>query len=153
MAKDFRFSRSTTIAASSERIHALIDDFHEWRQWSPWEGLDEGMSRDYSGAPTGVGAVYDWKGNRKAGRGRMEILESSGQHVGVDLDFSAPMRAHNRIDFNLTPAGSGTEVEWVMTGPQNLVMGLMSRFWSMDKMLGPDFERGLGKLKQVAEQV
>ena len=152
MAKDFRFSRSISVAAPTERVHALIDDFHEWPKWSPWEGLDPDLHRDYSGPATGVGAVYSWKGNRKAGQGRMEILESSAEHLAVDLDFSAPMRARNRIDFILTPSGSNTEVEWVMTGPQNVVMGLMSKVWSMDKMLGPDFERGLGQLKQAAER-
>ncbi len=151
MAKDFRFSRSTSIAAPLERLHALINDFHEWPKWSPWEGLDPQMARDYSGAGCGVGAVYAWKGDRHAGEGRMEMLESSAEHLSVDLDFSAPMRAHNRIDFTLTQAGPVTEVEWVMTGPQNFVMGLMSRFWSMDKMLGPDFERGLNQLKAAAE--
>ncbi|MEO7130338.1 MAG: SRPBCC family protein [Dermatophilaceae bacterium] len=152
MAKDFRFSRSTSIAAPPERVHALIDDFHEWPKWSPWDGLDPHMSRQYSGPATGVGAVYAWQGNGKAGQGRMEILESSADHVVVDLDFAAPMRARNRIDFTLTPTGPGTEVEWVMTGPQNFVMGLMSKLWSMDKMLGPDFDRGLAALKRAAEQ-
>lgn len=151
MAKDFRFSRSRSIAAPPERLHALINDFHEWPKWSPWESLDPQMARNYSGAAAGVGAVYAWKGDRHAGEGRMEMLESSADHLAVDLDFAAPMRARNRIDFTLKPAGPVTEVEWVMTGPQNFVMGLMSKIWSMDKMLGPDFERGLAQLKAAAE--
>lgn len=151
MAKNFRFSRSTSIAAPPWRVHALLNDLHEWPTWSPWEKSDPGMSRHYSGTRTGVGAVYAWKGDRQAGEGRMEILESSARHLAVDLDFAAPMRARNRIDFTLTPAGQNTEVEWVMTGPQNVVMGLMSKIWSMDKMLGPDFVRGLEQLKRAAE--
>lgn len=154
MAKDFRFSRSTWVDAPAHRVHALLNDLHEWPRWSPWEKKDPGLSRHYSGKRTGVGAVYAWRGDRQAGEGRMEILESSAQHVAVDLDFAAPMRARNRIEFTLTPtgkSGSCTEVEWVMTGPQNVVMGLMSRIWSMDKVLGPDFERGLTALKSAAE--
>jgi hypothetical protein len=38
-----------------------------------------------------------------------------------------------------------------MTGPQNAVMRLMSRFWSMEKLVGPDFEKGLARLKAAAE--
>ena len=38
-----------------------------------------------------------------------------------------------------------------MTGPQNFVMRLMSKVWSMEKMIGPDLEKGLTQLKQVAE--
>jgi hypothetical protein len=72
--------------------------------------------------------------------------------VGIDLVFAAPMKAHNLVDFELTPAdAAGTRVDWVMTGPQNLVMRLMSRVHSMDKMIGPDLEKGLRQLKQAAE--
>jgi uncharacterized protein YndB with AHSA1/START domain len=151
--KSFHLSRETTIAAPAERIHALINDFHEWRSWSPWEGLDPNMERAYDGPSSGLGAVYAWKGNSKAGEGRMEIIDSQPQQVGVDLLFAAPMKAHNRVDFTLTPVDGGqrTHVEWAMTGPQNLVMRLMSKVWSMEKMIGPDLERGLSQLKQVAE--
>lgn len=151
MAKNFHVSRSIEIAAPPERIVPLLVDFHEWRKWSPWEESDPNLERDYSGASSGVGATYAWRGNSQAGAGRMEVLEVDDSHVGVDLHFSAPMRAHNRIDFNLAPAGDRTRVEWVMTGPQNFVMRLMSVFWKMDKMVGPDFEKGLATLKTVAE--
>ena len=151
--KTFRIIRETTIASAPERVHRLLDDFHEWPAWSPWEGLDPAMERAYDGPSSGLGAVYAWKGNSKAGEGRMEIIESQPQQVGVDLLFAAPMKAHNRVDFTLTPAdgGQATHVEWAMTGPQNFVMKLMSKIWSMEKMIGPDLETGLAKLKQVAE--
>ncbi|MBW8731982.1 MAG: SRPBCC family protein [Terrabacter sp.] len=149
--KSFHISRETTIAAPPERIHALVNDLHEWQAWSPWEGLDPAMERTYAGPTSGVGAVYAWRGNSKAGEGRMEILESEPQHLAVDLLFAAPMKAHNRVDFTLTPVGGGTRVEWAMTGPQNLVMRLMSKVWSMEKLIGPDFEKGLAQLKRTAE--
>ncbi|NUO90928.1 MAG: SRPBCC family protein [Dermatophilaceae bacterium] len=149
--KSFLITRETTIAAPPERIHALLDDFHEWQKWSPWEGLDPAMDRTYAGAGSGVGAVYAWKGNSKAGEGRMEILESEKRHVGVDLLFAAPMKAHNRVDFTLTPVADGTRVQWAMTGPQNVVMRIMSRFWSMEKLVGPDMDKGLAQLKRAAE--
>ncbi|MCU1536540.1 MAG: Polyketide cyclase/dehydrase [Humibacillus sp.] len=150
----FHLSRETTISAPPERVHALLDDFRQWRSWSPWEGLDDHLERDYSGPQSGVGAVYAWRGNRKAGEGRMELLVSEPLHVGVDLLFSAPMKAHNRVDFTLTPVDEGraTHLAWVMTGPQNLVMRLMSKVYSLEKMIGPDLERGLAQLKTVAEK-
>jgi uncharacterized protein YndB with AHSA1/START domain len=149
--KTFRVSRETTVAAPPERVHALINDLHEWQKWSPWEGLDPAMDRAYAGPSSGVGATYAWKGHRQAGEGRMEITGSDPEHVGVDLLFAAPMKAHNQVDFTLTPTGDGTRVEWAMSGPLNFVMRMMSRFWSMDKMVGRDFEKGLAQLKRVAE--
>ena len=149
--KTFHVSRETTIAAPPERVHSLINDLHEWQKWSPWEGRDPSMDRAYAGPETGLGATYAWKGNRQAGEGRMEITESEPRHVGVDLLFAAPMKAHNKVDFTLTPVTDATRVEWAMTGPQNFVMRLMSRFWSMERMIGPDFEKGLRQLKSAAE--
>ena len=154
MAKEFHITRSIEIAAPVGRILPLITDLRAWQGWSPWEGLDPNLERTYGGPDHGVGQTYAWKGNSQAGSGRMEILEVSDRHVGIDLLFSAPMRAHNRIVFTLTPSpgGATTGVEWAMTGPQNLVMRLMSAFWKMEKMVGPDLEKGLARLKATAEQ-
>jgi carbon monoxide dehydrogenase subunit G len=151
MAKDFRVSRSIEIAAPPARILPLITDLRAWQRWSPWEGLDSMLERTYAGAESGVGAIYGWRGNSKAGEGRMEIVESTTDRVGIDLLFAAPMKAHNRVDFELTPTESGTRVDWVMTGPQNLVMRVMSKVYSMEKMIAPDLEKGLRQLKAAAE--
>ena len=59
----FRLERSTRIQAPPEKVFALLDDFHRWAEWSPWERLDPDLKRSFSGADRGVGAVYDWTGN------------------------------------------------------------------------------------------
>ena len=38
-----------------------------------------------------------------------------------------------------------------MTGDQTFLTRVMGFFRSMDKAIGPDFEKGLNKLKTVAE--
>ena len=86
----FRIERSILIAAPAERIQPLIADFRSWRNWSPWENKDPGMSRTLSGAEAGVGAAYAWEGNKDIGAGRMEILESSPQRILIKLDFLRP---------------------------------------------------------------
>ena len=45
----FRLERSTVIAAPPEKVFALIDNFHHWSQWSPWEHIDPALKRSYSG--------------------------------------------------------------------------------------------------------
>ncbi len=54
--------------------------------------------------------------------------------------------------FDLAPEGQATRVTWTMTGPMTLMTRVMGIFKSMDKMIGPDFEKGLARLKQAAEQ-
>ena len=66
---DFTMSRSIHVQAAPARIHALLDDFHQWQRWSPWEGLDPDLHREYSGPAAGVGSTYHWSGNKKAGEG------------------------------------------------------------------------------------
>lgn len=147
----FRIERKTSIKAPPARIQALLDDFREWRKWSPWEELDPNLRRDYSGPQKGVGATYAWQGNNKAGQGRMEILESSPEQVRIQLDFLKPFKASNVAEFTLTPNGKETSLNWAMNGAQPFMVKLMSIFYDMEKMVGPDFEKGLAKIKQVAE--
>ena len=60
----FRVERSATIQASPERIFPLINDFHRWQAWSPYERKDPAMGRSYEGPKTGEGAVYGWNGKQ-----------------------------------------------------------------------------------------
>lgn len=147
----FRLERSILIAAPAERIHPLIADFRSWRSWSPWENKDPGMARTLSGAESGVGAAYAWEGNKDIGAGRMEILESSPQRILIKLDFLRPFEAHNVAEFTLRPEGQGTRVTWAMSGPQPFIGKLMSLVFSLERMVGPDFEAGLATLKHQAE--
>ena len=147
----YEVSRSASIAADPARVHALVDDFHQWRQWSPWEDLDPDLVRTYGGADHGVGATYSWKGNRKAGQGSMEITGSTPERVEVALAFLKPFKSESVVVFTIAPAAGGTEVTWTMSGEQKGMAGLFGRIVSMDKLVGKDFERGLARLKAAAE--
>jgi len=65
-------------------------------------------------AAGGKGAICEWQGNKKVGRGRMEILESDAPgRIVIKLDFFAPFEAHNTAEFILTPQGpERTDVSW-----------------------------------------
>jgi len=153
MADTYKVERSVTIDAPLERIYGEISDFHRWRSWSPWEGLDPDLKRTYSGADSGIGAVYLWSGNRKAGQGRMEITEvSEPSKVQIDLLFEKPFKATNQIVITVLQEGSDARVTWSMTGQKTILTKAMGIFKSMDKMVGPDFEKGLARLKATAEK-
>jgi hypothetical protein len=156
MGSPFEVVRSTAIAADPARVHGLIDDFHHWTEWSPWEELDPGLTRTYTGPVSGVGSRYAWKGNRKAGEGWMEITGSGPDRVEVELAFMKPMRSTQQVEFTITPtstpAGAGSEVTWRMSGQhEGLMMTLLSKVVSMDRLIGKDFEKGLARLKAAAE--
>ncbi|MFX6357416.1 SRPBCC family protein, partial [Acinetobacter baumannii] len=86
-------------------------------QWSPYEKLDPAMKRTLGGAASGKGAVYDWEGNKKVGKGRMEIIDSAPPStIRIKLDFEKPFVAHNTAEFLLAPQGDATKVTWAMSG-------------------------------------
>ena len=153
MAEDtYRVERSVTIDAPPARIYDQIANFHNWTSWSPWEDTDPELHRTYSGAESGTGAVYGWSGNRKAGQGRMEITDATEpERVQIDLVFEKPWKARNDTVFTIAPQGSGSRVAWSMTGKNTLMTKVMGIFKSMDKLLGPDFEKGLARLKTTTE--
>jgi hypothetical protein len=152
MPSTFSIKRAIVIAAPAERIYGLIDDFHQWARWSPWETLDPGMAKTFTGPTRGLGAQYAWHSTKKAGVGSMEIVEATPYSlVGVALTFTKPFAARNHVDFVLTPVPEGIDVAWIMTGPQPLVGKIFSLLFNMDKMLGKDFEKGLAALKTAAE--
>ena len=147
----FRVQRSLRIAAPPQAIVSHIDDFREWAAWSPYEKLDPAMQRTFSGPTKGVGAVYEWSGNNKAGAGRMEIIEDRPERVAFKLEFSRPMRANNVSAFDLVPDGGETKVTWSMEGPSAYMMKVMGIFMNMDNLIGRDFETGLRNLKKISE--
>jgi uncharacterized protein YndB with AHSA1/START domain len=148
----FRVARTQSIEAPPGRIFELIEDFHQWAAWSPFEKLDAAMKKTFSGSDRGKGAVYDWAGNSKAGEGRMEIIDAvSPRLIKIRLDFLKPFEGHNTAEFTLEAKGASTEVTWAMSGPQPYMFKLMSIFLSMDKMVGKDFAAGLANLKAIAE--
>ena len=150
---NFRVERKATVMADPGKVFPCINDFHNWEAWSPFEKIDPNMQKTFSGAASGKGAVYEWKGNNKAGTGRMEILESSApSKITIKLDFLKPFEGHNTSEFTMAPNGDSTEVTWAMHGPSSFMMKVMHVFISMDKMMGKDFEEGLARLKAIAEK-
>ena len=152
----FTVMRSTTIKAPPEKIIALVSDFHQWPSWSPWEQLDPQMQRTFTGSPAGKGAIYSWTGNKDVGRGRMEVVDvvnaAPAASAVIKLEFIEPIASLNTTEFSAAAGADASTVTWTMTGPLPFLTKIVCVFMSMDRMVGPDFEKGLAKLKTVAEK-
>lgn len=147
----FEMTHETTVGAPPTAVHELIDDFRNWVRWSPWEEKDPQLERTYSGADSGTGAIYSWKGNKQVGSGRMEITSSEPERIELDLEFFEPFQSSSKTVFTFTPGPSGTRVAWTMSGNRGVLMGVAGKLF-VDRALGKDFDRGLAKLKSAAEQ-
>ncbi len=148
----FRVERSAQVSAPAAAVFPLINDFHKWELWSPFEKLDPGMKKTFEGAPAGRGAVYAWAGNDKAGEGRMTVVDCKAyERVNIKLEFLKPFAATNQAIFTLQPSQGGTRVTWAMEGKNNFMSKAMSLFMSMDSMVGGEFEKGLASLNAAAQ--
>lgn len=149
---DFAVSRAQTIAAPPGRIWPHLEDFRAWAAWSPWEGIDPEMRREFGGPASGVGATYHWTGDRRVGEGRMTIAEAvPGQRLGIDIEFLRPFAARNRVEFVLAASGDATIVTWTMRGRHRFMGKAFCLLMDMDRMVGGQFAKGLARLKAVSE--
>jgi carbon monoxide dehydrogenase subunit G len=149
----FHVERTTAIKAPPEKIFPMINNFHSWAAWSPYESLDPAMKKSFSGADSGPGAVYEWEGNSRAGKGRTEIVESiPASKIKLKLDMIKPIEGHNDVEFTLQPKGDTTNVTWGMSGHSSLMVKVVGIFMNMDRAVGSDFEKGLSNLKTIAEK-
>jgi uncharacterized protein YndB with AHSA1/START domain len=148
----FRIERSATVAAPPEAVYAQVADFRAWRRWSPWEGLDPALKRTYDGPAAGTGASYAWSGNDEAGEGKMTITGAEApSNITVRVEFIKPFEATNTAKFTFVPAPGGTKVTWAMEGENGFIGKAFGMLMDMDKMVGADFEKGLGAMKQIVE--
>ena len=149
----YTVERQQRVEAPPAAVLERIVDFRRWPAWSPWEDVDPALRRTYSGPDSGVGAAYAWEGNRKAGKGRMEIVDVADDAVSIDVQFLRPFKSRSTSVFRVRPDGDATAVTWTMTGPKTFMTKVMGVFTSMDKLIGPDFEKGLAQLKADAESI
>ncbi len=149
---EFHVARSATIAAPPEAVFPHVNDFHKWEAWNPWGKIDPAMTQIYEGAAAGIGAIYSWAGNAKAGAGRMTLTESRPHElIRFKLEFFKPMAGTSTAEFTFKPEGNQTTVTWNMTGRNHFIARAMCLFMNMDKMIGGQFEKGLAQMKAVAE--
>ncbi|MBJ6765995.1 SRPBCC family protein [Myxococcaceae bacterium JPH2] len=147
----FTVQRTATLPVTPEIAFSRVNDFHPWNEWSPWARRDVNMKTTYSGAGSGVGAIYAWAGNEQVGEGVMTIRESKpNELILIQLQFLKPWAATYTTTFTFKPVGDGTEVAWSMRGTHDFMGKAFSLFMDTDTLMGRDFENGLANLTVAA---
>jgi uncharacterized protein YndB with AHSA1/START domain len=145
---DFRVTRAATFSAPPELVFQQVNELKKWDAWSPWAKLDPNAKSTFEGPAAGVGASMTWAGNSKVGEGRMTISESRpNELVQLKLEFLKPFQAVSTAEFTFTSQGGETTVTWSMFGKNNFMGKAIGLFMNCDKMMGPEFEKGLASLK------
>jgi uncharacterized protein YndB with AHSA1/START domain len=144
-------ARSVEIAAPPATIFPLVGDLRRFNEWSPWATIDPETVYTFTGPIDGVGQTLHWESKDKlVGSGSMSIAAlEPDRHVDMVVDFGEERTALASII--LEPAGSGTLVVWTLDS--DLGLNPIARYFGMmmDGLVGPDYERGLARLKAAAE--
>jgi hypothetical protein len=151
----YHVERKLEIGAPVELVFSVLNDLQRFTGvlvlfGSPWETSDPNVRKAIEGPAVGVGQSYAWSDNKEVGKGKMTIKESvPGQKVVIKLEFVKPMASTSLCTFTLASTPTGSTVTWSMDGDHNFIGKAMGVF--MDNMLGADIEKGLARLKAVAE--
>ena len=144
-------TRSVEIAAPPSAIYPIVSDLRRFNEWSPWADIDPAAVYTFTGPIDGVGQTLNWESkDEKVGSGSMAIAAvEPDKRVDMSIDFGSQGTA--LASLALEPAASGTKVTWGLDS--DLGLNPIARYFGMmmDGMIGPDYEKGLARLKAVAE--
>lgn len=150
--KEILIVRELVISAPVERIFPYISNSKRSDNWMPWVDSDPDVNIVYSGPEEGLGAKSSWVG-KKMGVGTSEITECiQNKKVCNKLTYSKPFVMTQYSELLLITTEKGTLVKWSVRGNPTFVFRLMGMFLNFDKMIGSEFEKGLNKLKFIAEE-
>ncbi len=149
----YRVERSIVISAPSNKILPFILDLKAFTLWNPWDKIDPNMKKKFTGASSGVGAIYEWEGNKHVGVGKLTIKKvDPSQRVSMELEYIKPMAGISTAEFMLEKHSRGTKVAWILYGKQTFIAKICTVFINMDQMVGREFEKGLAELKTLSEK-
>lgn len=150
--RQYKVERSVSIGADKDLVYDLTCNLKKWDLWTPWnKNMDSTALFELSGNDCEVGTIWKWNGEI-LGNGELVVTESvPGEYFGYNLMFDDG-KYQSKGGFKYDEVNDSVLVIWTDEGdlgfnPVNRYMGLF-----MDKMMGPDFEKGLTKLKEVAEE-
>ncbi|RSK40739.1 SRPBCC family protein [Mangrovimonas spongiae] len=147
---EFEVKRTRTIKAPAKVIYNQVIDFKNWEAWSPWLEKDPTTKLTYAEKTKGVDGAYSWED--KDGVGNMKTI-GAREFSDIEQELQFADYTPSKITWKFTPTEDGqTQVTWKMNSDNIPFMfkGFAAFMGGFDKMIGPDFERGLEKLDSLS---
>ena len=144
--------RKISIQANPEKIFPYLNGYKTFNLWSPWAGIDPNTFYIYEGPTTGIGAKMSWSSKHPdVGKGSQIITKTeTNKRVEINLDFMEQGQATTY--YELKPQGQQTEVVWGFD--THFGWDLFARYFGLmiEQFIGPQYEKGLSKLKTLVEK-
>lgn len=145
--------RSIAIGAAPDKVFAIVGDLKRGSDFSPWVEADPNAKYEFSGAEIGVGQKMSWQSaHPEIGTGSMTVTEyEPDRRMAAALDLGD--MGKGLTYFDLAPEGGGTKMTWGFSAAlQNPLERWMCALVDVNAIIGKDYEKGLAKLKILAEQ-
>lgn len=146
-----RIERSVQINRPVEEVYPYVADFANWPSWNPWSEMEPGAVNTFSSPSSGKGASWSWEGT-EIGKGSLTAEEvKENEYLQSRLSFIEPWESEAKDQWQFTVMDEQTtQLKWTNE------VGLsypFERYYALilDAMLGDQMEKGLAKLKKVAE--
>ncbi|MGB5693583.1 MAG: SRPBCC family protein [Flavobacteriaceae bacterium] len=151
--KGYDVNRSITIDQPVSKVFDYLKYLKNQDEWSPWQKRDPNMKKEFVGTDGEVGAISKWDGNKEVGMGEQELKRIvENEVIESELRFLKPWKSESDAYLKVNESDTGqTQVIWGFSGRNKFPMSIMMLFMNMDKMVGKDFEEGLGSLKELME--
>jgi len=145
-----KLDESENINAPSTMIYNVVNNLKGWEDWSPWAEMDPTAKNSYSDKTSGVGAIWNWDGE-KLGKGSQKIIETViGEKIKTDLEFEgAGTPNYSTWTFNQT--GEQTKVTWDFEGADTPLFFRPFNLF-MKGSLKKTYKQGLKSLKEMVEK-
>lgn len=136
MSENFRVSYTYPMKASPEAVYQQIVVLKNWENWSYWKGLDDKMITTYNDIPSGVGASYSWKSDkREVGTGSLTIERTvENEYVQTRLKFDGQGDGFSEYIIRKTDSGVDL-VSALNTKTKGIFEKMVSRFFMKPMMI------------------
>ena len=149
----YKVKRQIIINATMEEVFSQVNDFNKMQNWSPWRDYDPGMTITVEGEIGKAGYKYSWNSsNKEVGSGSLTRVNTQNERmISNELNFvDYQMKSLNVWTFEQMP--EGVKVTWGNEGDIPFLGRIFFVMMDPDKMMGPDFEKGLERLKSYCEK-
>ncbi|MFT5863040.1 MAG: hypothetical protein ACI828_001695 [Flavobacteriales bacterium] len=151
--KTFDVSRSISIDKPIHEVFAYVRSVKNQNDWSPSKLKDPEMFQQYFGEDGTAGFKAYWKGIKEVGEGSQTLVEIiENERIDTRIVFLKPLKSESNGYFTFeSEASNTTKIIWGFKGHNKFPATMYMLFFNMDKVVGKDFEEGLGNLKKLLE--
>lgn len=150
--ESIRIERSVQIDRPVTEVYPYVSDFANWPSWNPWSEMEPAAVNTFSNPSSGKGASWSWEGT-EIGKGSLTAEEvKENEYLQSRLTFLEPWESEAKDQWQFTALNEqSTELSWTnevtLSYPLERYYGLF-----LDAVLGEQMEKGLAKLKKLAEE-